>query len=244
MTKKEVTVLNKEFDIELQDSRLNDSLAKELCDRAIDLSIDYSEIPLDLIINNDLIKEIPIVKTIFSLGKVGFTVKQMFFIKKLMTFLKEFQTGIIDDEKLSKFNDEMKTNDKYRGKVTNQILILLDRLLSDIKAKYLAKIFIAYIGGKYDWDTFTDLTIWLDSMALMDFKLFDFLFNQTKNIKVSHISEQLSLDKYLILAAVQRLRNYGFIKVVGRTLGQDEFNETIELSDFGIDFYRNCIKIA
>lgn len=71
---------------ELQNTSINDAFSKELIDSSLDLATDYSEIALDSILNNDLISEIPVVKSIVALGKVGISIKEMHFAKKVLFF--------------------------------------------------------------------------------------------------------------------------------------------------------------
>ena len=59
----------------------------------VDLGIDYSEMGLDSFINSETVREIPVVKTIASLIKVGLSIKEWHFARKFLKFLERFHSG-------------------------------------------------------------------------------------------------------------------------------------------------------
>lgn len=53
---------------EMQSVPINYAVSNELINTTLDLTVDYSEIALDSLLSNDLISEVPIVKSIVALG--------------------------------------------------------------------------------------------------------------------------------------------------------------------------------
>ena len=119
------------------DKTLSNQFSTELLSPSIDLSIDYSEIFLDDLLDNEVIKEIPIVKTVVGVIKTGIIVNQLWFAKKLLTFIREFNQGNIDSKKLAKFRSRFEKEDKYRKKVVENIMVFNDRFLEINKSKIL-----------------------------------------------------------------------------------------------------------
>jgi len=222
---------------------LNESLSKELISTSMDLSVDYAEIAISDMFSNEALKEIPVIKTIIAISKTGYAIKEIHFTKKIMTFLSAFHTGKVEDEKLNEFRKRIKEDDKYRSKVTNQITIALDRIISEFKAKILARALLSHIDGKYDWDTYTDIAICIDSMFMIDFKIMKFLNTRCKPIKVEDITLSTA-DSNQISASIERLKTYGFIERKELTLDEigASFNERIILSNFGSDFFSLCCE--
>lgn len=69
---------------------LNDSLEQTIKNRSFqNLAIDFSETLTDSIIESEIIKDVPIVKTILNLGKLGSNTRDLFLIKKILTFLSQ-----------------------------------------------------------------------------------------------------------------------------------------------------------
>src|SRR5690554_3190570 len=221
--------------------KLNNDFSKKLCETSIDISADYLEIPIDEIMSDGILKEIPLVKTIVSLGKAGIAIREIYFVRKLLIFLKEFHQGKVSPKKKKQFQDKLYNDKKYRDRVTNHILVILDKLLSSNKIKTLGNLLNAYIDDIYDWDTFIDLTICLDSMLLIDFRLLSYLYGKEK-IKVGSI-EINDTNKNFVSASIERLKSYGFvISEQNKWISlQDVFETDVYLSSFGIKFYENCI---
>lgn len=147
-----------------EETSLSIVVKNELLEPTIDTAIDYAEIGLDQLIDNELLSEIPIIKTVVGITKTGLMIKERHFIKKLLTFLSEFHSNDIDQKKLKEFQIKIKTDFKYQEKVIDQIIILNDRFLEEIKSKILAKLFISHIENKIDWNHFKSLTFCLDSL--------------------------------------------------------------------------------
>ena len=63
---------------------------------------DYLELGIDSILENDSLKEIPIIKTFLSIGKITKNIRERNLIKNLVIFLNELNSGNIDKEKLNK----------------------------------------------------------------------------------------------------------------------------------------------
>lgn len=51
-----------------------------------DVGTDFTEIGIDLFLDNEIIKDIPVVKTIFSLVKTGLAIRERCFAKNFLTF--------------------------------------------------------------------------------------------------------------------------------------------------------------
>ena len=52
-----------------------------------DVFADYVEIGIDSLLDDSIIKEIPVIKTVNSVFKIGKSINTAFFYKKLITFL-------------------------------------------------------------------------------------------------------------------------------------------------------------
>jgi hypothetical protein len=136
----------------------------EILNPAVDLSIDYAEIALDSFLDNDAISEIPIVKSIVGVAKIGISIKERYDLKKLLTFFKEFQSGNISNENRLAFNEKFNSNEKYRTEVVETIVLLNERFLDLKKSKILANLMNAHINNNLTWNELTDISIILDNI--------------------------------------------------------------------------------
>jgi len=169
------------------ESNVANSISNELVETTVDLQIDYLELGLDSVFDDNILKDIPFVKTIYSLAKIGYNLKERFFVKKMLLFLKEFHNRTIDPMKLQEFKEEFQNDRKYRNKVTEMIMVYNDSFLDAEKSKIFAKLFSAYIYGHYDWNHFRHLSTCLNDLKYEGFKFLAKLSNA--NFEVSEVRD-------------------------------------------------------
>ncbi|MBI3518076.1 MAG: hypothetical protein HY062_01795 [Bacteroidetes bacterium] len=143
---------------------LSKQFADEMLNPSIDLAVDYSEIYIDDLIDNAALKEIPIIKSIVGVIKGGISINQFFFAKKLLTFIKDFNSGTIDPQKKLKFKDKIQGDDKFRKKVSEQVMVFIDRFMEVKKAKIAANLFKAYVEEKITYEQFVSINISLERL--------------------------------------------------------------------------------
>jgi hypothetical protein len=163
---------------------LSSQFSKELLEPSIDLSVDYSEVFIDDLIEDGILKEIPIVKSVVGVIKAGISINQFWFAKKLLTFIREFNTGQIDSEKKIKFQEKINSDLKYRKKVTEQVMVFLDKYLEINKAKVSANLFKAFVEEKLTYDQFISISISLDRLHPESFKFFNEI--EKLNYEINH----------------------------------------------------------
>ncbi|NPD47224.1 hypothetical protein [Lentimicrobium sp. S6] len=92
---------------------ISNELVSELFNPTFDLSIDYSEIYIDDLIENETLKEIPIIKSIVGIVRTGIAINQFWFAKKLLTFISSFNDGSINQKKLERFRTKVQSDEKF-----------------------------------------------------------------------------------------------------------------------------------
>jgi len=151
----------------------SNEIGKALVSNNLDYALDYAEIGLDAFVTDDILKEIPIVKTVVGVVKSGLKIKEIFFTKKILTFLKEFHSGKLPEEKLSKFQNEFNKNESYREKVLQEIMVFNDTFLQIEKSKIFANLFAAHLNDVFGWNDFINLSYCLNQLNMFGVSLFD-----------------------------------------------------------------------
>lgn len=151
--------------VHLERDMISSISLKDLADRLIDAS----EILLDSGIPNGLIKEIPIISTIYSFGRVGIAIRDRIFIKKLLRFLIEISK--VSEKEREEFGQKMEADKEFSHKVGETLIITLDRLDNINKSEYLAKLFNSVIKKRITYDTFLGLSYALDKAIISDISL-------------------------------------------------------------------------
>lgn len=139
-------------------------ISNEITEKTLDLSIDFTEIALDQFISNNILSEVPIIKSVVSFYNIGNSIINRHNTKKILIFFQEFNNKKIDDVKFNEFKHKINTDQKYQSQVTETIILLNERFLQVEKSKILANLIIAHIEGNLSWDELTDITIVLDNI--------------------------------------------------------------------------------
>jgi hypothetical protein len=176
------------------ETSITKAISNELVSTTLDMSIDYAELGFDELLDDRILKEIPIVKSLVAVAKIGINIKEKFFIKKVLTFMKEFHSGTISQKMLDDFRNKFNTDYKHREKVTEQIMVFLDAYLTNEKSKILAKLFKAHIEGFYDWEYFQSLSTCLNSLHPQSFNYLNKLSQSDFQIPMSPEKVGLSRD--------------------------------------------------
>lgn len=134
---------NQKLEIVIKDSDLP-SLAK-----------DYAELAIDGIMDDGVLKDIPLVGTVIGVMKFGNSVNKHLSAKKLYKFL--FQLHTIPLEKRINKIDQINSSKKYQSTVGEMIFELLEKIDSDGKPEIIGKLFKAVIEEKIDFETYLRL---------------------------------------------------------------------------------------
>jgi len=210
---------------------LSNSFSSEITNTTLDLAIDYAEVGMDEFLDGTL-KEIPFVKTLYSLGKIGYSIKERFFVKKLLTFLQEFHSKEIQVDKLIAFRLKFETDKKYKEKVVENLLVYTDTFLNIEKAKIFANLFRSYINEIYDWKYFLGLADCLNSINI---NAFDFLKELSEiDYEISETPENRKLPR--------NGEKEALLYSCGIAYERSSWSSSFNISQVGKDLYEYGIK--
>ncbi|MCL2097601.1 MAG: hypothetical protein FWH23_02425 [Bacteroidales bacterium] len=156
-------------------TELGKKFTDEILNPSIDLGTDYAEIFIDDLMDNGLLKEIPIVKSVVGTIKAGISINQFWFAKKILTFIREFNLGNVDNKQRIKFQQKINTNDKFRKKVVEQIMIFIDKHMEINKTKISAKLFQAFVEENLTYEEFVSTNICLDKLHPDSYSFINYL---------------------------------------------------------------------
>ncbi|PIQ68263.1 MAG: hypothetical protein COV91_05030 [Candidatus Taylorbacteria bacterium CG11_big_fil_rev_8_21_14_0_20_46_11] len=153
-----ITNLQSSFDSTLTDSNFQN------------LGIDLAEIGIDSILNQGLLKEIPIVSTIANLSKVGANIHDRLFLKKVLSFLNQMKSVSVDKRK--EMIDKIDSSSKYRIKVGEKLLYIIDSCEDYEISELVSIVFKSYIQEKISYDDFLKVSTILSKINKSDFDWF------------------------------------------------------------------------
>ena len=147
----------------MENASLSISFSDSLKEDVVSCVSEFAEIGLDAIMNDGILKDVPIVSTAVSLYKIGNSFKERHNIKKLIVFLNEFNNGIENPKKRRAYREKFSANDSFRNQQIEYLLVLIDRYISYDKPLMLAKLYLAYLDDLIDWNAFSSYAEIIDS---------------------------------------------------------------------------------
>lgn len=180
----------------LQES-IKASKLDKLDDTLGELYQDYSEVGLDLFISDEILKELPIIKTLIAVPKIWQGISNYLLANKVLKFL--FQLKDIPIEVREKFIKELEGEKK--GKIIGQLMLILDKHDQYKKSKLQGKLFKALILNKIDDQEYFSLTY---AVSLMNIEHLDKLIAFYITIPEG-TSPQMSTEL---------LYNFGFLQLI------------------------------
>ena len=116
------------------------------------ISEDFAEIAIDSMLNEGVLKDIPIVGTILKIGKTFTTVKDQLFLKKIIAFLSQIKD--VPQERRKQMIDTINDDKEQRIKVGEKLIYILDKCDDFIDAQYVAQLFCAFLQEKIEYGDF------------------------------------------------------------------------------------------
>lgn len=159
-------------EIESSNEGVSKKLLNELFNPSLDLSVDYSDIYIDDIIENEGIKQIPIVKSVVGLVKGGIAINQFWFAKKLLVFIQTFNDGTISHKKLEDFKAKLNSEEKFGKKIAEQLMVHIDRNIEISKTKVISNLFKSYVNEDLSYEAFSEILITLNDLNPKAFNAF------------------------------------------------------------------------
>ena len=130
---------------------LNETLKAE----SVGCISELAEVGLDSVLEEGLLRNLPIVSTAVALYKIGGSIKDRHNLKKMIVFLNEINNGIIDEQKRQAYRQKFSSKDTFRNHEIEYLLVLIDRYINYDKPQMLAKLYLAYLDNKLKWDELT-----------------------------------------------------------------------------------------
>lgn len=166
-----------------------------------DLSRDIIEVVVDEAFEEGIIKEIPIVKTIYSITRTYRSITDKIQLKKTLLVLLELKDLNVDERE--EFLKELE--DKYTSG-SEKLMLAINHLQTYEKCVIFGKLSALRAKGKIDIDVYLRLTKVIQDAYLDDLKVVPylkqaptFLFINMKNVAVEEISPLVSLGLVFLL---------------------------------------------
>lgn len=170
---KNINSITSSFDKTLKDSNLHG------------VSTALSEVIIDGVLDDGILKDIPILGTIVGIGKVAKNVNESLFLKKLIYFISEItETDAVERNKLI---SEIDNSKKYRVKVGEKLLYIIDKCEDHSNSEYVAKMFNAFLNSELSYRDFLRSASIIQKILITDLE--DFISAKSYEIEKIFDSE-------------------------------------------------------
>lgn len=180
---------------------LVENFEKSLFNDSKDIIGDYLEIGIDSIIDEGVLKEIPIVKTIVGVLKVGKNVHDRNLLKQTLVFINEFNRNEIRQDKIEEYKKRIENDPKKCEDELGRIILLLNNFIDREKSIMLSKIFKAYVGQILNWNDFCECSEIINRLFIQDFSFL-------QEVYLGRISDTTNRSD---IYKVERLNSLGII---------------------------------
>ncbi len=181
--------------------KLTEDFSKSVFNNSKEVLEDYIEVGIDSFINDGILKDIPIVKSIVSVLNIGKNVHDRNLLRQTLVFIKEFNSGNISKDKLVAYKTTIENNPKKCEEELGRVLILLNNYIDTEKSIMLARLYRAYINKIINWNEFCEFSEIINRLFIQDIQILKGI--KDKNIDIMNNRE----DEFRI----ERLYSLGLI---------------------------------
>lgn len=154
----ELNTLSNSLEITLKDSDLQN------------VTIALAEVFADSLMEEGIAKEIPIIGTVIGFGKAAMGIKELLFLKKIIYFISELKN--ISATKRHEMIDKIDNSGKFRTKVGEKLLYIIDKCDDHEKSQITARLFSAFLSEIISYEEFLRASYIVDQVILEDLKRF------------------------------------------------------------------------
>lgn len=136
----------------MDENNLSFSMSQSITEECSELVSSITEVTLDSVLEDGLLKDIPIITSAISIYKLGTSLRERHELLKLYHFVKSLNNGMQDKQQREKYILNFQNDQKIRNKELAYLMVVLDKYINLDKPKMLAKIYLSYLNGEITWN--------------------------------------------------------------------------------------------
>jgi len=156
---------------------IKSELKDELFDPLKGVGQDIIELQIDTLLDDGLLKDVPIVNTVLAVAKLGNGIRERFFLKKIISFLNQLRKDDRSSNGFVQFRTKMEENEKYSGAVMEHVMVILDSMKNVDSTVSFSKAFKAHVDGYLTWNEFVRMTNFIDQYLYLDIEFLRMIHN-------------------------------------------------------------------
>lgn len=134
------------------------------------VTLEIAEGLTDSLLDEGLLKDIPLLGGIYGIYKASISISDKLLLRKLLQFLIALKD--IPKSQRHKQIEKIQNSEKYRAKVGEKLLFIIDKCDDTQKAKLIGELFKSYLKEEMDYEDFQRAVVCIDRSNMPDLKLF------------------------------------------------------------------------
>ncbi len=216
-----------------------DSILSPLSDQPSELL----ETGIDMILESNALKEIPIVSTVSAVCKIGINLHERNLLKQTFEFLRGFNDGSIDAATLEAHRLELEADPEKQEKELSRVMIILGKQVDDLQSRVLGSFYSAFIKGAVSWNKFCELAEANSRMFSSDYSILAIAAREN-GINLAD-QEMYQVDRLISLGLLSQSHRIGHavFNVEDGTLGllnsSKPGEKDVIMTSFGLTFFQH-----
>lgn len=198
-------------------------------EKALELVLDGGEVALKQVVDNSLLKDIPVVGSIVKAYEIGASIRDRLYVEKLKKFLRCLNE--IPAQKKEEMKGAIVSGERPMSTVSEKILLVIESQTDMEKSEMVANFFLAYLDGLLSESELRKAIDVTASAFLDDLKEFlkgngmsGFMRSTYENLERSNISGLINTPLIGIDPVTMReLREDGWLEAPGSVLFQSTY---------------------
>ena len=212
------------------------SFSSSLFDGSKDSIGDIVEIGIDSLLDDGLFKDIPIVNMLVGVKNTYQNIHDRNLLKQTLAFIKQFNSGTIDQNKLIKYKELINSDSKKAEKELGRVLIILNSTVDMEKSQMLANLYKAYINEKINWNQFCEFSEIIKMLFLNDSNIIKLIYNH-------QVTDTSGIEIY----PIDRLSSLGIVNTAMKSImisnsANSRSDKYVNLTSIGEKFYESVIN--
>ncbi|EHE6926811.1 hypothetical protein J0Q07_003546 [Vibrio cholerae] len=170
---------------------------------------EYLELAFDSLLDNEIIKTIPIVNLMLFGNNLRSSIKNQLLLKKILLFINS--QSDLSTEKCDDFLLQLESNPKEKIRIGEKLILVLDQADDMSKPELIGELFKAFVAQEFDFEIFSRLVDGVNRVpisALSDFLQHDFYSVSTENTVALAFGGFMSFSVPIFVGSDEALISY------------------------------------
>lgn len=216
------------------------SMKSTLFDSSFEIASEYAELTIDTIFDSDILKSIPIIKTLTSICKTGYNIHERNLLKQTINFIIGFSSNTISQEKIDKYRVELENNPKKASKELNNVIVILSNYFENMKSQVLGSFYNLYVRGNVSWEKFCELSEANSRIFVSDYNIL-YEVSQVGGIDIDG-KELYQVERLISLGLLQKSNRLGGVQIIDLDNPSQRTHDVI-ITSFGETFIQGLVKV-